>query len=66
MPKLVVPLSPHLLVYIDDVNLLIDTIKKMTETFIGIIKEVGLEVNIKKIKYMLLSRHKNVEQNHDI
>jgi hypothetical protein len=29
-------------------------------------KEVGLEVNTEKTKYMLLSRHQNARQNHDI
>jgi hypothetical protein len=29
-------------------------------------KEVGLEEKAKKTKYMLLSRHQNAEQNHDI
>jgi hypothetical protein len=43
----------QLLVYADDVNLLGD----ITETFIDARKEVGLEVNTEKAKYMLLSRH---------
>jgi hypothetical protein len=29
-------------------------------------KEVGLEINIKKTKYMLLSRHQNIGRNRDI
>jgi hypothetical protein len=29
-------------------------------------KEVGLEINVDKTKYMLLSRHQNVGQNRDI
>jgi hypothetical protein len=29
-------------------------------------KEVGLEVNVEKTKYMLLSHHQNVSQNRDI
>jgi hypothetical protein len=35
-----------------------------TETTIN--KEVGLEVNTEKTKYMLLSSHRNAGQNHDI
>jgi hypothetical protein len=59
----------QLLAYADDVNLLvddIDTIKKNTETLIDASKEVGLEINIEKTKYMLLSHHQNVGQNRDI
>jgi hypothetical protein len=49
----------QLLAYVDDVNLLrdnIDTINKITETLIGASKGVGLEVNVEKIKYMLVGR----------
>jgi hypothetical protein len=58
----------QLLAYADDVNLLgdyIDTIKN-TETLIDASMEVGLEINVEKTKYMLLSRHQNVGQNRDI
>jgi hypothetical protein len=51
------------------VNLLgdnIDTIKKNTETVIDASKEVGLEINVDKTEYMLLSRHQNVGQNWEI
>jgi hypothetical protein len=44
----------------------LDNIKKNTETIIDAGKEVGLEVNTENTKYMLLSRHQNAEQNHDI
>jgi hypothetical protein len=59
----------QLLAYADDVNLLgdnIDSIKKNMETSIDASKEIGLEINIEKTKYMLLSRHQNVGQNRDI
>jgi hypothetical protein len=51
------------------VNLLednIDTIKKNTNTLIDASKEVGLEINVEKTKYMLLSRYQNVCRNRDI
>jgi hypothetical protein len=63
----------QLLAYAEDVNLLgdnIDTINKNTETLIDASKEVGLEINVEKTKYMLLSSpecrsksgHKNSKQ----
>jgi hypothetical protein len=59
----------QLLAYADDVNLLednIDTLNKNMETLIDASKEVGLEINVEKTKYILLSRHQNVGQNRDI
>jgi ribosomal protein S2 len=59
----------QLLVYADDVNLLgddIETIKRNAQTLIDAGKEVGLEVNTEKTKYMLLSRHQNSGQINDI
>jgi hypothetical protein len=58
----------QLLVYADDVSLLganIDTVKKCTQSLIDASKEVGLEINAQKAKYMLLSRHQDAGQNHD-
>jgi hypothetical protein len=59
----------QLLAYAVDVNLLgdnIDTIEKNTVTLIDASKEFGLEINIEKIEYMLLSRHQDAVQNRDI
>jgi hypothetical protein len=59
----------QLLAYPDDVNLLednIDSIEKNTETLIDASTEIGLEINVEKSKYMLLSRHQNAGKNHDI
>jgi hypothetical protein len=60
----------HILAYADDVNLLgdnTDTIKKKNmETLTDASKEVGLEINVEKTKYMLLSHHQNVSRNQDI
>jgi hypothetical protein len=58
------------LAYADDVNLLgdnIDTIKKNMETLIDASKEVGIEINLEKTNYMLVSHrqksgHKNMRQ----
>jgi hypothetical protein len=58
----------QLLVYADDVNLLgdnIDTVNKNAETLIDASKEVGLEVNTEKTRYVLLSRHQNAGKNYD-
>jgi hypothetical protein len=55
----------QLLAYADDVNLLgdnIDTIKKKTETLMYASEEIGLEINVEKTKYMLLTRHQNAGQ----
>jgi hypothetical protein len=59
----------QLLIHADDMNLLgdnIGTIKKNTRTLINASKEVGVEVNTEKTKYMLLYHHQNAGQNHDI
>jgi hypothetical protein len=59
----------QLLGYTDDVNLLgdkIDTVKKNTESVSDASMEVGLEINVEKTKYMLLSHHQNVGKNRDI
>jgi hypothetical protein len=57
------------LAYADDVNLLgdnIDTTNKNTQTLTDASKEVGLEVNVEKTEYMLVSRDQNAGQNREI
>jgi hypothetical protein len=59
----------QLLAYTDDVNLLldnIDTVRENTEILIDPSKEIGLEINIMKTKYMLLPRHQKLGQNRHI
>jgi hypothetical protein len=59
----------QLLFYADDMNLLGDnvgSIKKNTDTSTDASKEVRLEANTEKSKYMLLYRHQNAGQNQDI
>jgi hypothetical protein len=59
----------QLLAYADDVNLLgnnVDTVKENTEKLIDASKEVGLEINAEKTKYILLTHHQNIGQNRDI
>jgi multidrug transporter EmrE-like cation transporter len=59
----------QLLAYADDVNTVgenIDTIKKNTEALLDASKEIGLEVNPVKIKYMLMPRSQKIGQKHSI
>jgi hypothetical protein len=57
------------LVYADDINLLgdsVSTIKENSETLLEASRDIGLEINAEKPKYMIMSCHPNSGQNQDI
>ena len=52
----------QLLAYADDVNILggsVHTVKENAEALVVATKEIGLEVNADKTKYMIMSRYQN-------
>ena len=59
----------QVLVYADDVNMLgknLQTVRENAEIFIKASKDVGLELNSEKTKYMITSRQQNIVQNQNI
>jgi len=59
----------QLLVYADDVNIVggsIHTLRENTEALIVASKEMGLEVNVDKTKYMVMSQDQNAGQSHSM
>ena len=57
----------HLLAYADDVNILggsAHTVKENAEALVVATKEIGLEVNADKTKYMIMSRYQNAGRSH--
>jgi retron-type reverse transcriptase len=59
----------QLLVYADDVNLLddsVNTVKENSETLLEASRDIGLEINAEKAKYMIMSHYPNSGQDRNI
>ena len=59
----------QLLAYADDVNILggsIHTLKKNAEALVAATREIGLEVNADKTKYIVMSRDHNAGRIHSV
>jgi uncharacterized protein YaiI (UPF0178 family) len=59
----------QLLIYADDGNILDRSkhiIKKSTEALVVVSREISLEANAEKTKYMVMSQYKDARQNHNI
>ena len=57
------------LAYADDVNILggsVHTVKENAEALVVATKEIGLEVNADKTKYMIMSRDQNSGRSHSM
>jgi hypothetical protein len=57
----------QLLAYPDDVNILggnLHTVKETAEALEVASNEIGLELNVDKTKYMIMSRDQNVRRSH--
>ena len=61
--------TPQILVYADNVNILggsVHTTQKNTEALVVASKQIGLEVNADKTKYMVMPRDQNAGRSHSI
>ena len=59
----------QLLAYTDDVNIVggsVHTVKENAEALVVAAKEIGLEVNADKSKYMVMSRDRNAGRGHSV
>jgi len=62
-------LTHQLLAYADDVNILggsVHTLKENAEALVAATREIGLEVNSDKTKYMVMSRDQNTGRIHSV
>jgi hypothetical protein len=61
--------TPQLLTYADDFNKLggsVNTVTENAEALVVATKQIGLEVNTDKTKYMVMSRDRNAGRGHDV
>ena len=61
--------TPELLAYADDVNILggsVHTVRENAEALVAAAKEIGLEVNADKSKYMVMSREGDAGRGHSV
>ena len=59
----------QLLAYADDVNIPgrnVHTVKENAEALVVATKDIGLEVNVDKTKYMIMSRDQNAGRSHSM
>ena len=59
----------QLLAYVDGVNILgvsIHTLKENSEALVAATREIGLEVNADKTKYIVMFRDQNAGRNHSV
>ena len=62
-------IGTHQLIFYDDLNVLganIFTMNENTEASVFISNEIGLELNDKNTKYMVMSRNQHAVKNHNI
>ena len=63
------PVASRYLAYADDVNILagsVHTVEQNTEALVVATKEIGLELNADKTKYIIMSRDQNAGRSHSM
>jgi len=59
----------YLYLYADDISILggsVHTVEKSAENLVVASKEIGIEVNVDKSQYMIMSRDQNAGRSHSI